>query len=107
MPVGPVTAPPPAAQPQHHHDRDDHAGTNASVSSNDTLDNVDAALRTVGIAAHLFLTTYRLDETACIAGAPLVVIDQPDGTVTCAVPNAFVRAGTYTVDVRSSTLLPL
>ncbi|MGD1066866.1 MAG: hypothetical protein ABR975_08630 [Vulcanimicrobiaceae bacterium] len=106
QPTTRVPAPPKGdAQPHQDHD-DHHSGANASVSSDDTLDNVAAALRTVGLATHLFLRNYRLDETACIAGAPQVVIHQPDGTVTCAVPNGFVHAGTYTLDPSSSTLVP-
>jgi hypothetical protein len=103
----PATGP---GQPHHpdgdHHD-DHHAGATASVSSDDSLDNVAPALRTVGTVTHLFLKNYRLDETACIAGAPLVVIHQPDGTVTCALPNDFIHAGTYTLDPNTSTLAPL
>ena len=77
------------------------------MSSDDSLDNVAPALRTAGTVTHLFLKNYRLDETACIAGAPLVVIHQPDGTVTCALPNDFIHAGTYTLDPNTSTLAPL
>ncbi|HTW82922.1 MAG TPA: hypothetical protein VMD91_02500 [Candidatus Sulfotelmatobacter sp.] len=50
------------------------------------------------------LQDYQLTQTDCNTDAPLVVIDGPDGSVICAIPNAVVGPGTYTVDPSTLTL---
>ncbi|MGD1065910.1 MAG: hypothetical protein ABR975_03770 [Vulcanimicrobiaceae bacterium] len=52
------------------------------------------------------LRGYGLEPADCNAPAPLVVIDTPDHHRVCAFPNAAVRAGHYTLDRESRTLIP-